>query len=481
MSLRWRRRRHDPTAGLGDLEAALAGENCPVCTRTAGADERWLDRFLDDGYLDRDVMRRIAAGGGFCAFHAARMAAIGQSATVALIYLHLIEDCLPRLAARRDRRGGHGSGVPGAGCVRGLCAPAGSRTPRVLFSRAADPGARPSLLWRAGAGLPAASAASRRLSRRARHRRHDLRFTATPRRRSGPRMTPMRLSARLLGPSSRSRSPPAPLCRTPMAPTSPIPVLPDAPPLARSPLLRDLRRNRGCRRRVAGMAGAQIRGTATSCRMCCRCAATTSGRHATLPAAALAPALAARRSARGRTAPRLCRRCRGGVRRIATPDSTGSDAPSGPPRRGAPSWPRCAAAASARSARASAKPASGPWRCWRRSPKTPTGAAPSRAATVCASVMRRGRWRCRTPLDPRRNRRANHPCPPGTAALGTRRTASARRMAGETAAARRRIGRLAQGWPAFRRHLQPAAQQRPVDAGASARHLSGTFWGWSSP
>ncbi len=106
MSLRWRRRRHDPTAGLGDLEAALAGENCPVCTRTAGADERWLDRFLDDGYLERDVMRRIAAGGGFCAFHAVRMAAIGQSATVALIYLSLIEDCLPRLAARRDRRGG---------------------------------------------------------------------------------------------------------------------------------------------------------------------------------------------------------------------------------------------------------------------------------------------------------------------------------------------------------------------------------------
>ena len=72
MRLRWRRsRRHDPAAGLGDLEAALTGEGCPVCARAAGADERWLDRFLDDGYLERDVMRRIAAGGGFCAFHAA--------------------------------------------------------------------------------------------------------------------------------------------------------------------------------------------------------------------------------------------------------------------------------------------------------------------------------------------------------------------------------------------------------------------------
>jgi hypothetical protein len=100
------RRRYDPAAGLGDLEAALHNEGCPVCARTAGADERWLDRFLDDGYLDHDVMHRIAASGGFCAFHAGRMAAIGHSATVALIYLSLIDHCLPRLAARRDRRSG---------------------------------------------------------------------------------------------------------------------------------------------------------------------------------------------------------------------------------------------------------------------------------------------------------------------------------------------------------------------------------------
>ena len=58
------RRRHDPAAGLGDLEAALTGEGCPVCARAAGADERWLDRFLDDGYLERDLMRRIAAAAG---------------------------------------------------------------------------------------------------------------------------------------------------------------------------------------------------------------------------------------------------------------------------------------------------------------------------------------------------------------------------------------------------------------------------------
>jgi hypothetical protein len=104
MIIPWPRRvRHDPATGLGDLEAALTREGCPVCIRAEGADERWLDRFLDDGYLERDLMRRIAADGGFCAFHAGRIAAIGQSATVALIYLSLIADCLPHLAAQRDR------------------------------------------------------------------------------------------------------------------------------------------------------------------------------------------------------------------------------------------------------------------------------------------------------------------------------------------------------------------------------------------
>ena len=106
MRLPWRQsRRHDPAAGLGDLEAALRDEACPVCIRTAAADESWLDRFLDDGYLERDVMRRIAGSGGFCAYHAVRMAVIGQSATVALIYLSMIEDCLPLIAARRNRQG----------------------------------------------------------------------------------------------------------------------------------------------------------------------------------------------------------------------------------------------------------------------------------------------------------------------------------------------------------------------------------------
>src|SRR3954452_21596119 len=101
----WRgRARRDPAAGLGDLEAALTREDCPVCIRAEGADERWLDRFLDDGYLERDLMGRVAAGGGFCAFHAARIVEIGQSATVALIYLDLIADSLPRLTAAADRQ-----------------------------------------------------------------------------------------------------------------------------------------------------------------------------------------------------------------------------------------------------------------------------------------------------------------------------------------------------------------------------------------
>src|SRR5690349_14717556 len=92
MRFPWRySRRHDPAAGLGELDAALKGDGCPICARTSGADEHWLDRFLDDGYFERDLMRSVAENGGFCAFHAARIAAVGQSATVALIYLSLIE------------------------------------------------------------------------------------------------------------------------------------------------------------------------------------------------------------------------------------------------------------------------------------------------------------------------------------------------------------------------------------------------------
>src|SRR3954468_8539093 len=105
MSVAWlRRARRDPAAGLGDLEAAVTGEGCPVCVRADGADERWLDRFLDDGYLERDLMRRIAMAGGFCARHTRRIEAIGLSATVALIYLGLVAYLQPRLAARLDRR-----------------------------------------------------------------------------------------------------------------------------------------------------------------------------------------------------------------------------------------------------------------------------------------------------------------------------------------------------------------------------------------
>ena len=46
-------------------------------------------------------MRSLAESGGLCAFHAARIEAIGQSATVALIYLGLIET-----ASRASRLGG---------------------------------------------------------------------------------------------------------------------------------------------------------------------------------------------------------------------------------------------------------------------------------------------------------------------------------------------------------------------------------------
>jgi hypothetical protein len=101
---RWRprggARRPDPAAGLGDLEAALRCQACPICAQTAGADERWLDHFLYEGYQEPEVMQAVARGGGFCAHHASRVEAIGLSATVAIVYRGLIDDCLPRLDDR---------------------------------------------------------------------------------------------------------------------------------------------------------------------------------------------------------------------------------------------------------------------------------------------------------------------------------------------------------------------------------------------
>lgn len=94
----WAGDRRDPAAGLGDLEAALAGDVCPICARAAGADERWLNHFLYEGYLEPEAMQAVVRSGGPCPYHARRVEAIGLSATVALIYLRLIHDCLPRLA-----------------------------------------------------------------------------------------------------------------------------------------------------------------------------------------------------------------------------------------------------------------------------------------------------------------------------------------------------------------------------------------------
>ena len=93
-------RRRDPAEGLGDLEAALTVDACPICTRAAGADEHWLDHFLYEGYLEPEAMRAVARSGGFCPYHAGRVEHIGLSATVALIYLGLIHQYLPRLAGR---------------------------------------------------------------------------------------------------------------------------------------------------------------------------------------------------------------------------------------------------------------------------------------------------------------------------------------------------------------------------------------------
>ena len=398
------RRRHDPAAGLGDLEAALAGENCPVCTRSAGADERWLDRFLDDGYLDRDVMRRIAAGGGFCAFHSFRMATIGQSATVALIYLRLIEGCLPRLAARRYRRvrpvplfrapdacqacshqleverrecffvallirarGLRCYGAPGLVCFRHL-------PPLLGYLDERDIAGTLALHREALAAL-------------------------RPEKDADPAIR------MVFGPAAPSRGRPAlPHDRDAADIPDPVRRMPAA--YAISPPARSAPKSRTPA--PSGWAGSRepprMRAMATSFRMCCRCAGTTSGGRAKSPARRLRrrspPSFRARLSSVSPLPPMPRRRL---AERGAC--STGLGASSGLSRRGPLFSPRCAAAASARCAPVSATPACARCRSSRHWSKARTGAALLRADTVCASAMPRGHWRCRTPLPSPRSSR----------------------------------------------------------------------------
>jgi hypothetical protein len=86
-------------------------------------------------------MRRLARSGGFCAHHARRAQAIGLSATVALVYLSLIEDCLPLLAAGRDRRTRGAALLPAADACE-ACAQAAEVERRECFFLALLIGAR---------------------------------------------------------------------------------------------------------------------------------------------------------------------------------------------------------------------------------------------------------------------------------------------------------------------------------------------------
>ena len=100
------RRRHDPTSGLADLEAALTHDECPVCARTARVDERWMDHFLYEGYQEPEMMAAVARGAGFCAWHARRLEGSGAASTIAWIYLYAILHKLPRRLADGPRRSG---------------------------------------------------------------------------------------------------------------------------------------------------------------------------------------------------------------------------------------------------------------------------------------------------------------------------------------------------------------------------------------
>ena len=245
-------------------------------------------------------------------------------------------------------------------------------------------------------------------------------------------------------PARRSApGPPAPLPDSGSAPTYPDPVRRMRRRLRASALLRDLRRNRGCPRRVAGLAGRRVREWTARYRMCCRCAATTSGRRAPSPARCWR-----RRSPRSSWreaeqrlafAADAAAACRGSRRLLWLDRTVRFGAAPGAPRRSGIAAPRPrvpALRACPRGRRARIGAGRGAGRKRRRAPR-----------------LRERVWFVRPPCGAgdgdaggirlRRHRRADDPCPAGAAALGAGGAAAARRLAGpadSVAASNRRLG-----------------------------------------
>ena len=99
-----RRRRPRLIVGLADLEAALTRDECPVCARTGGIENRWIDHFLYEGYQEPEVMAAVLRGGGFCAWHARRLEQFSAGSTIAWVYLYAILDKFPSRLSHRQHR-----------------------------------------------------------------------------------------------------------------------------------------------------------------------------------------------------------------------------------------------------------------------------------------------------------------------------------------------------------------------------------------
>ena len=253
-------------------------------------------------------MRSIAESGGFCAFHASRIAEIGQSATVALIYLSLIEYCLPRFAARRAPRGGPFPVFPALDACA-ACAHQQEVERRECFFLALLIQTHGSRCYGAPALVclrhlpPLLEYLDERSIGDILARHLGVAAALKP---ENTADTIMRL---LLGPARPARDPPAPLRGLWLYRYSRS-RSPDAPSPARPALLSGLRRNHGCPHRVARLAGKRVReGTQGVGCVAAVPRPRLSGAYRRRPGAGAGARRG--RPGRGRTAPRICSRFRG--------------------------------------------------------------------------------------------------------------------------------------------------------------------------
>ena len=90
-----------------ELEAALAGDGCPLCRVDEIDQRRWMETFVREAHNDAGVREQFQASKGFCPLHAGLFSLVAHEhaalAVVATVYAVVIDEDLRRLWSLREQ------------------------------------------------------------------------------------------------------------------------------------------------------------------------------------------------------------------------------------------------------------------------------------------------------------------------------------------------------------------------------------------